>query len=410
MRLLLRNSFRFENLPFKIFTLTRIFGLAIKPIFLYGLLALELNAFSISYIFTITFIQYCLILYNTESHQRYYKYELDLDVLKFRKIKEYIIYCKVLSSHIYFLLIPAFLLLWFSSEDILLSLLVVLLSVIDKVYDELLRYLIYGRKYVEWSKLFLSKSLIPLLIVASCYLSFKWLSIYFYLFVAIFVNLYVLSRAFDFEKRLFKFSYFVYCKYGPVRSPFLLLFSIISSQVLVVDKLLIGFLYNDLLPSYALVCNIAVLTILFNDYLFLTVKKPQMINFSGDFLAELRDLRLYRASVFLPIALSCLAYILPTSIYQYFYIDKTVLIFIILTYGIYNLTAFLALYSYWNVGLKPISIFEATALLLFILFVNSDVEFSEFLFGYLSYNILRMSLYLLFINLHRYRLGLINEV
>lgn len=350
---------------YNFFTLSRLIGLGAKPLFIYILLRLGLDDFSNAYVMVITYVQFSLFFFNSEAQQRYYRVRFSEDVSSFIKAKEFLIYGRNCTTHLVFLLLPLVVFCLLVVDEVYVALAISVLAIAEKMFDECQRYMIYAKKYAIWSRIFLAKIFVPFFACSVEFLLHGSVTLITFLLSYFFTVLLAVITLKEFSYKAISFSFRSYLKYGILRTPFVLLFTLSSSNVLFLDRVIVSSRFESEVSSYVLACNIAVFVILAYDYFYLTRKKPELVNYSGSILRDLFGRRSVLPAMAPAIIGIGVLLLLPQAMLDHFFIERQTTVWILAAYAIYNVTLLLTVYGYWQLSHKYMSALELVSLGLF---------------------------------------------
>lgn len=384
--------------PYYIFTISRLLGLVVRPIFLAFLISIDQKLFSNNYVLILAYAQLTLAFFNSEAHRRFYKVIFFGSTETFKKVKETLIYWRTCTSHVCIVALPLWFVLLFLVDDWGLASLVMFIGLLDKVFDEYQRFYIYNVDYFRWAKIFGIKSILPIFLCISYWLIFEELNIVVY-FTTYVASMFLVFRYVDgFSARMCKFSLRFYRQFGSYRYPSLLIYTFSVSCILVVDKLIVSRLLFDELAPYVLLCNLAVMSVIFYDYIFLTKMKPKLVNYDPLVDGPLISFKnaLYAVGPLIGLGIFILMFARQYLSDYDFRLDLLPYVFSV--YGIYNLTSLFSLFAYWNRSFRKLALIEVSLLFGLLAFCMIPNEIYGVLNLLIIYHGLRFIFYYLVVN------------
>lgn len=350
--------------PYKIFLLTRMFALALRPLFLAVLLYLDFKEFSTFYALVITVIQGSLFLLNSESHREFYKYNFGVGASLYERAKYLNFYSGAFFNHLKLALLPIAFLCFFMMEGGIISFFIIFSCFVEKIYDELQRYQIYDKNYILWSKIAILKLVFPLMFVFPFVFLDEVLAAYIYLFLHAF---FIIVSAFlcgVIKQRYihFRMSLKKYCKILFENRFKLVFYSLLVSNSLYFDRLYVGKFYVDVIDSYLLICNVSVMFVIAYDYFYLTKVKPVLVK--GEYEPFTYIFNWYNGG-FLLVSLFLSVFCYIVMIFFNYSINPFSPLFVLLlsvSYCIYNFFSPLIQYAYWHMNISVLACLEIVVL------------------------------------------------
>ena len=331
--------------------------MVVKPLLLWVLIKRESNDasyFVANYYFLIgaTFI-----IFNSESHIEYYKkkfgnnfYSTDMTLF------EYVRYIKYTVWHVSFFVPVLFFGYFFYFIDLKISLFFCVYSIIEKVWDEFQRYMIFNQEYRSWSIWFIYKTLaFSLSVLVSEFFDTNLAEIIFtMLLVHIILLFYFKLKSkkiiFLIYRLLKKINLKKYIKIYKTRIFTAQILAILSINVLQIDKWIVKFDdANELFTELVLIGQAGSIYLVIIDNIFFSRNRDVYVKKNVDIKCVLNWPFLFLVSV------------------------------------IYILTfTYLASASENYIDLKKISIFNAILIILFYIVIGLTKPLTEFLFWHYS--------------------------
>jgi hypothetical protein len=272
---------------FFIYLIVRIVTIGFKPFLLWYLIYNEylIAANRISLFFLI--VGSIMVFFNNESNFKYYQICFGKNFSIYKKSKEEILYFKLLITHIFIFSFVSFVLIITYTNDVLISIPILLLLILEKVIDEIQRLSIFKKEFLIWSKQSIVKNFLPffLILILSIFIEEKYLFFIYIvltiLFNALTIYLYIENSKFlkilNYIKHIkildFKYYFRVYKE-----SLFLNQIQAVSTKnIPLVDRIV----YNNYSPSnfaqISLIGQISSLSILFVDYFLISSRRSEYL-------------------------------------------------------------------------------------------------------------------------------------
>lgn len=366
---------------YKIFIVSRVSMLALRPLFLMFLLYFNYEQFSTIYALAITIIQGALFLLNSEAHRAFYLVYFDKHRNAFSTSKAFEKYTSYCLNHVYLAVFPVFLLCLLMTKDIIVSLLLCGCCVMEKVYDEIQRFDIYSRNYLQWSINCLIKFVIPLAISAVVVFVNENLAIYLFFGMYIFSISLIIYRHPSFTNRSLERIYGLkfYLKKHILKNRHLLIYSLLVSNVLYLDRMLVGFFFKDNIDTYILTCNMSVMLVIAYDYLYLTKRKPDLVLKAINPYKHVLNIQNFVSSfgfgVFSGIGLLVISEFLDLNSLG---IDLTMTLYLLFAYTVYNFFSPIVQYSYWNYKPQSIISVETFNFIFYVCVLLTNLEYGVY--------------------------------
>lgn len=385
------------NQEYLIFVLARVIALISRPIYLIILISLGFREFSVDYALAITLFQGALVFLNSEAHKKYYQIafnEVSSELAKFRALKRYLLYFK---NHCLLAAGGVFLFCFYMTDDPLLAVFMSFGCIFEKVYDEIQRYYIYSRKYIAWARVCLLKFFVPIIFSFFTLFGNEGWAIYSFVLshifiVAIHAYLSVLKKL---PRTEYSYSIKFYLKNHLVKNRLLLAYSLLVSNAVFLDRLIVGSYFQGDLDRYLLMCNIGVAMVVFFDYLYLSKIKPDLMSYSPKPLKYIANLKNISFSLF-PVFIAISILLLKIPFFQAYIFDTKSAIALVVAYGLYNLVSPLVIYAYWNVVVNQILYAEFFAAACYFSFLFYSINFGllGITLSVALYMLIRLALYL----------------
>lgn len=317
-----------KRYEFQIFTLTRIFGVGIRPLILYLCLVLPNPELGLDFALLISAVASGLLVLGNLNFRQIYDYVAgDADRRKGLGGRNlFFDYIEGTILHTVIFLPTAGLLCWVWTQSIELALLCVLLILLEKYFDDDQRIAIYQRRYFAWSINFVFRVVGPSLCLLVAMLIWQDRLLYVYIGSAlIFFGLYV---------RMFRcqFAYLLGCWLSNfIRHPALWLPKIrgyaknyrqefalaqlwifLGGNFILMDRFIISQLQPSTLAEYIFFSNLANLIPLLHGFLYFTKIRPQLVNVNGPILEPILSVHNWLLPVGLVLAFPLGVYLVAT--------------------------------------------------------------------------------------------------
>ena len=268
--------------PHLTFVIARVFTLLSKFTLLWVLIKFERkDASELLALYYLAFASLMLLLSN-EAQFNFYKAFFDegkRGILLVKYQKEYI---KLIFYHVLFFLPLLFIFSYILTNSFLLSLCFCALLLLEKWIDEIIRFKLFVKDFIGWSKIMFYKVSIPTVIVfVFAYLDY---GVFFAFVISSFLT-YTIIVILKTPKIIFKYfyniiryiSYFesrLYIKLYLKKHIYDQFFSITSTSILSIDKWMIKLLgYLSLLDQYTLIGQLANMVNIFIDFFFVSTRR-----------------------------------------------------------------------------------------------------------------------------------------
>lgn len=390
---------RFE---FSIFTTSRVLSLLSRPLFLLLLMSYGGGDLSADYALIITVVQFGLVFLNSEAHKDFYKRLLGSDSSLKLTGKTRLRYINYIRAHFQSFYVLLFVFCFLMTEDLLFAFMLSLACCAEKMYDEFQRLCIYQKQYLLWSLICLVKFYFPIL----CFAAMLYISDQHQLFVYLFLMIYIGTILFLVlglsEFRLKSISRFYsikfYFKHYLLKNRSLIAYTLLVSNVLYLDRLVVSYQFNKHLDQYVLLCNICVILVVVYDYLYLTKKKPEYI----ELVKEPLRLVFNTKNLLFSVGFAFTAALVGLTINNYFnllVLDKITMLSLVAGYALYNLISPMVHYNYWNCDLEKILKIEFLSICVYAISI----------FLLLSYGMQGVALSFVFFNATRFTMYVLSQ-
>lgn len=152
-----------------LFYLSRFFGLALKPLTLWCTLNFGTESWSEFFAKLFFIVPATFIAFNNDGHILYYKHKFGAEPAGAKTALAFRTYVSHLLSHIALFSVPLVICFALYLKDVGLALAFLLFAIHEKVFDEILRYQLFARRYDTWAKCFLLKAALPFLALTASY-------------------------------------------------------------------------------------------------------------------------------------------------------------------------------------------------------------------------------------------------
>lgn len=394
------------------FIFARFIGLCLKAGFLWYLSNRGFK--EDSYLLSLYYISLAsaMILFNNEAYFDFYKKKFDDNYTYFSVLRSKYIFVSYFLNHFLFFFLFVFLYLYFITGNIIVAISFFVLIVLEKILDELLRFKLFSKRFVEWSNIFIVYTIFPISI-AFIFLLFCRTNIFLVYLLCLFLViisslLFYIPKIF---KRIFLFiikqlNFTVLKKYlfsYKERFFFNQFLAYLSSNILVFDKFILMSNSKESLASYYLISQFCNGINLLMDYFYVSTRRASYISKKFSVYQLLGEGRL--------IFIGFIGFIL-CNIFLFFYItylDNSFLTFshailISLFYLIFGLVSSFSQYTFWNTDKKIMILIElcffGTCIIFYHLFLQiTNITFLyAILMSFLLAHFFRSISYLILVN------------
>lgn len=388
---------RFE---YSIFLTSRVLSLLSRPLFLFLLMSFGKGDLSANYALIITVVQFGLVFLNSEAHKDFYKRLLGKDSSQKLTGKTRLRYINYIRAHFQLFYVLLFVFCFVMTEDLLFAFMLSIACCAEKMYDEFQRLCIYQKQYLLWSLICLVKFYFPILCFAAMIYISDHRQYFVYLFLMIYIGTILLLVLCFSEFKLKSISRFYsikfYFKHYLLKNRSLIAYTLLVSNVLYLDRLVVSYQFNMYLDQYVLLCNICVILVVVYDYLYLTKKKPEYIELVNEPLKLVFNTKNIIFSVGFAITAALVGLIL-NNYFNLLVLDNITMFSLVAGYALYNLISPMVHYNYWNCDLGKILKIEflslcTYALSIFILLSNGMQGVA---LSFLIFNTTRFTTYVL---------------
>ena len=355
-----------------LYLVSRATGLVAKPVIILLMMqySTTAKAYEISQIFFI--VSAIFVVHNNEAYKKFY--EIKFKDNKSDGYKEKVEYCKYLEQSILHWLLFSVVTFVFSYVVFHLSLInsacIMLLTIVEKIWDEMQRYALYSSNYIRWSILFLYKTTALIVAVSIYYqnedLSFGFLYVITYIIASILAGAAFITGSTEllrlFNIKRFEIAIEEYKKNYIVNYLSAQVGAFVSVNIGVVDKWIMQILLVDKLTfvGVTLLSQIGGVFIVVIDNLFMAFDRDKYIRSN-----ELKDVISFRNVVFVAIFFIMAIYLFlyewnPFGVDLNLSID--VVISVLLIYVFMGLTRIPAEYVFWRVPRYRLTIIDAASL------------------------------------------------
>jgi len=388
------------------FNISRIFGLGIKALFVIVLNKFEFDSVDDITLYFIS-LQSLMIIYNNHSYFSFYKKTFDANRINefydTHSLKKYI------SLTIYHILLfyPISLLLsLFLTKSILLSLVFSILIILEKIFDELLRFHLFKKYFMIWSKIFIMKVSLPIILGFPLLIFFDKSYVFFLLLLL--THLCILLVFLD--KGIFRLSikiiqylrlnhFFYYLKDYILIHFKKQLYSILTGNVIQIDKIFLATAGAiSFLPTYYIMFQITNVINVFTELFYIAPRRSV-------FVSKTKSIRhLIKPKFFFFILLFgfLISYTILCVVSFFELIDNinfNVYLIYMFAFIAFCLVKPIGQYLFWNSSIKKQIFLEliyfTIAITLFIIFFhNSEINILSMVIIFLISNVMRLILYL----------------
>lgn len=346
------------------FIAARIIGLAHKPLILYYFIYQEMLSSAAVISMVYLSLSSLLVLFSIPFHMEFYKvfFSSGGSFLKARGlIKNYIasvfMQIMVVTPLVLILLI-------LSVDELYLALLITLLLLVEKFYDEIQRFLLFSKNFIDWSNLFLIKTLVPvgLSVVTNYYFSVDL--VVFYIIYSIvtgsivvitttpkFIKIITVSMLSNFKMKLPKYLLRLRERYF---SRYII--SICSRNILNLDKWLVNFMGNaGLFAELTFLSQLGNVITTGGNYMYVSNRRSDLLNASNNLssLWIMGKVLIYTFILFLGLYLT-LHVMIYVGLVAIDYFSALLLFTLFMSYAIYAVTEPISEYLFWNKNAKLI--------------------------------------------------------
>lgn len=394
------------------FIFARFIGLCLKAGFLWYLSNRGFK--EDSYLLSLYYISLAsaMILFNNEAYFDFYKKKFDDNYTYFSVLRSKYIFVSYFINHFLFFFLFVFVYLYFIIGNIIVAISFFVLIVLEKIFDELLRFKLFSKRFVEWSNVFIVYTIFPVSIafIFSLFCRTNIFLVYLLcLFLVIITSLlFYIPKIF---KRIFLFiikqlNFKVLKKYlfsYKERFFFNQFLAYLSSNILVFDKFILMSNSKESLASYYLISQFCNGINLLMDYFYVSTRRASYISKKFSVYQLLGEGRL--------IFIGFIGFIL-CNIFLFFYVtylDNSFITFshtflISLFYLIFGLVSSFSQYTFWNTDKKimiliELCFFGACIIIYYFLIQISNITFLyAILISFLFAHFFRSILYLILVN------------
>lgn len=346
------------------FIAARIIGLAHKPLILYYFIDNELvsSASLISMVYLS--LSSLLVLFSIPFHIDFYKvfFSDGASLLGVRGlIKKY---TASVFTHTVVVTPIIFIILIYSVDEVYLALLITLLLLVEKFYDEIQRFLLFSKEFIKWSNIFLIKTLAPITLSIVTNYFFSVDLVVFYIIFSIFIGFVVNVLATPkFIKVMLKNMSLklkgnipFYTKQLREKYLFRYIISILNRNIMSVDKWIINFMN---IPG--LFIELTFLSQLGNgittggNYLYVSNRRSDLLNVNNNLssLWNMGKVLLYTFIMVLGLYITLL-FMKFSDLIELDYFSAFLIFILFMSYAIYAVTEPISEYLFWNKDAKLI--------------------------------------------------------
>lgn len=273
-------------------------------------------------------------------------------------------YVDSLLSHIVFVSPVILLITLVSFDNVVLSLLIFILLLSEKIFDEIQRFLIFSKQFIYWSNAFLLKSLAPVFIAIGFSTFFNVELIECFVVATILMN--ALVGLIFIPKFLYPTAYesiksirvhlINYVKF--FRSQFLSKFlsGLTHANVLNADKWFVTILsVKSLLSEMVLIAQFSNGIAIASNYAFIANRRSELLNKNNSLTTLWHGLKVPMVTLFFGMVLS-IAFIVSfyLGVLKLNNLPLLSVLFIVAAYTIYAITEPITEYIFWNGGVKTL--------------------------------------------------------
>jgi hypothetical protein len=301
-----------------------------------------------------------MVILNNEAHFYFYKAKFSDDASPTLIVREEIKYYEGLVLHGIVFSILVAVLTYFMVGTLWLAVVVFILILLEKVFDEVQRYLQFAQLFIAWSKLMLVRQLIPFFFTVAVILGSgdeRLVTITYFLvtFIIFLIQSYqhtssrqrkvVLEYVQNLRPEKLK-EYFNYYRKKLILNQ---LQSFSTRNVPLLDRVIIRLIEKDFLAVMSVISQMGSLCILFVDYFLISHRRKEYLE-SGrqifDIASPLKVLLFWMAalSIFLPVVGGIYFSGLSTEISTYW----KELIIVGFYYSIYAISQHFVNFNFWN--------------------------------------------------------------
>jgi hypothetical protein len=381
-----------SNHAYWYFIIARVVGMTVKPIFLYYFLYNDMidSAALISLVYL--FLSGLFVIFSVPVHFDFYKvfFEKNKTLAGTKNcVKNYL---SSLFSHITLVFPIILLVILIGVEDMYMAIIIFILLLSEKVFDEVQRFLIFSKEFVIWSNIFLFKTIAPLICSFILYFILpleKGLIIYYIVFTAmsnVLIGKYMIPNyifklikcnAVNFQKNIpaylekLKLRYFSKFSIGIMRV-----------NVLNSDKWLLSmFNFPALFTEVTLISQFSNAINVGSNYMFISNRRSELLHKNNNLNSLWRGVRV----PFFTVLLACFVLTIIISLIYLKWIEIGILpilsiILIAGSYAIFAITEPIYEYLFWNINVKILLKIEAVfyfnmVIFSYILFNTAGLEY-----------------------------------
>ena len=280
------NSIEFTHYytPKVYFVLSRVIGLGTKALFLWFLVnkGYQKDSYMISLYFVV--LGSSMIIYNNEAYYEFYKHLFDENTSNFKVLRSRAYYFENIFYHILLFTPLVLASIFLITKRMEISITFLVFIILEKVLDEIQRYLLFSKKFVSWGNNLMIYSMLPPF-VSVFFLSFNinYISeVYFIVLVVVLFSLIYSKLPSYFKKKIFVEILGLNLKscrtyFETYRKKYVYnqIFSYLSGNVLLFDKWLILAIGSgrSSLASFYFLSQVANIINLIVDYFFISTRR-----------------------------------------------------------------------------------------------------------------------------------------
>lgn len=370
------------------FVAARVIGMAHRPLLLYYFMHNEMvsSASIISMLYL--FLSGLLVLFSIPFHIDFYKvfFSNKVSLLSARDLIQK--YISSVFTHITVITPIILIILIYSVDEVYLALLITLLLLVEKIYDEIQRFLLFSKEFVKWSNIFLIKMLVPIILSIVTNYLFSVDFVISYIIFSILIGFVVCIGAMPkYIKRMLKIgvsnirgNITFYTK--QVREKYFsrYIISILNRNIMNVDKWII----NSMNIS-ALFIELTFLSQLGNgisiggNYLYVSNRRSDLINVNNNLssLWNMGKVLIYTTIMVLGLYLALLL-MKFSGLIELDYFSAFLIFILFMSYAIYAVTEPISEYLFWNKDAKLIIAIEIVFYLFmitggYLIYINGSI-------------------------------------
>jgi len=347
-------------------------GLVFKPLLLYFSIQYSVKDDTNLLAIVLLLLSGLMIIYSLPVHFDFYKLFFGEGKNISQCKSSFIKYMTYLSEHIFVFSPIVFIVSEYVIEDVVLSILMVVLLISEKIMDELLRFLQFSKRFVLWSNIFLIKALAPVSIVVVLFLFMGLHVSVTYIYLSIVVNFLIV--VFIMPKAIFgifsklHFDMLQYAKQLKLKLT-KFIFQVTNANISNIDKWFLAFVkLKALTTELVFVSQFMNGILVFGNYAFIANRRSELVDKNNNIDTLWLDLKV-------PLIMSIIGSILAVffifsmvfELVEFEYISNTVIICLSISYVLFSITQPITEYLFWNSNVTRLILVDVLYYLLFVI-------------------------------------------